>query len=108
MEHQLSQGDCSEEHKEEVKEKLTILVDGGCENQRESTDGCSKLYVVDIYIIFENVSAIQIFHEHKYAYLVASNEETRSTSPSPVELQEVDQVKKKEEEEVPQQEPLFL
>ena len=41
VEHQLSQGDCREVHKEEGEDKLTILVDGGCENQRESTDGCS-------------------------------------------------------------------
>ena len=52
VEHRLNQGDCKEEHKEEGEDKLTILVDGGCENQRESTNGCSKLYVVDIYIIF--------------------------------------------------------
>ena len=31
VEHQLTQGDCREEHKEEGEDKLTILVDGGCE-----------------------------------------------------------------------------
>ena len=72
--------------------------------ERVPTDGCSQLYVGDIEIKFENVSAIQISHEHKDEDLVvASNEEPRSTSPSPLELQEVGQIKKKEEEEVPQQ-----
>ena len=65
MEHQLTQGDCREQHKEEGEDKFTICVNGGCENQKESidgslnceglpTDGCSKLYVGDIYIMFEN------------------------------------------------------
>ena len=37
------------------------------------------------------------------------NEEPRSTnSPSPLELQEVDQIKKKEEEEVYSHEPSFI
>ena len=54
MEHQLPKGDRREEHKEESEDKHTILVDGGCANQRESTngslnyegvptDGCSQL-----------------------------------------------------------------
>ena len=58
------------------------------------TYGCSQLYVGDIEIRFENVAAIQISHEHKDEYLVADNEEPRSTSPSPLELQEVE-IKKK-------------
>ena len=69
MEHQSPQGECREEHEEESEDKHTILVDGGCANQRESTngslnyegvptDGCSQLYVGDIEIIFENVAAI--------------------------------------------------
>ena len=66
-----------EEHKEEGEDKLTILVDGGCENQRESTDGCSQLYVGDIEIRFENIASSQISHEHKYEDLVAVNEEPR-------------------------------
>ena len=72
------------------------------------TNGCSQLYVGDIEIIFEKKFARQIYHEHKDEYLVADNEEPRSTSPSPLELQEVDKIKKKEEEEVPQQETLFF
>ena len=59
MEHQLSQDDYREEHKEESEYKHIILIDGGCANQRESidgslnyervpTDGCSQLYVGDI------------------------------------------------------------
>ena len=39
---------------------------------------------------------------------MTDNEDPISTSPSPLELQEVDQIKKKEEEEVHQQEPIFL
>ena len=59
VEHQLPQGDCREEHKEESEYKHTILTYGGFENQRESIDGslnyervpidgCSQLYVGDI------------------------------------------------------------
>ena len=65
VEHQLSQGDCREEHKEEGEDKLTILADGGCENQGEFTDGCSQLYVGDIDIRFENVVASLISHKHE-------------------------------------------
>ena len=54
------------------------------------TYGCSELYVGDIEIIVENVSAIQSSHKHEDEYLVTDNEEPRSTSPSPLELQEVD------------------
>ena len=36
------------------------------------------------------------------------NEETRSTSPSPLELQEFDQIKQKEKEEVQSHEPSFI
>ena len=54
-------------------------------DQRESTDGClncegvptdgfSQLYVSEIDIRFENVAAIQIFHEHKDEYFVSANE----------------------------------
>ena len=105
MELELPQGDCRKEHKEESEYKHTILTNGGCENQREFIDGslkyervptevCSQIYVGDIDIRFENVSTSQIYHEHKYEYLVAANEEPRSTSPSPLELQEFDQIKK--------------
>ena len=39
---------------------------------------------------------------------MTDNEKPRSTSPSPLELQEVDQIKKKEEEEVWSHEPSFI
>ena len=62
------------------------------------THGCSQLYVGDIEIRFESVAAIQIFHDHEYEDLVAHNEELRSTFPTPLQLQEVDQMKKNKEE----------
>ena len=46
--------------------------------------------VGDIEIIFKNVSGRQISHKHEDEYFVTDNEEPRSTSPSPLELQEVD------------------
>ena len=87
--------------------------------QRESNDGClnyegvptdgfSHLYVGDIEIRFENVVAIQISHEHKDEDLVAANEEPRSTSPWPLELEGVDQIQNEEEEEVHSHEPSFI
>ena len=72
------------------------------------TYGCSQLCVGDIEIRFENVVAIQISHKHEDEYLVTNNEEPISTSQSPLELQEVDQIKKKEKEEVLSQEPSFI
>ena len=39
---------------------------------------------------------------------MVENEDPKSTSPSPLELQEVDQIKKKEEEEVRSHEPSFI
>ena len=39
---------------------------------------------------------------------MTDNEEPRSTSPSPLELQEVDQIKKKEEEDVRSHETSFI
>ena len=71
-------------------------------------DGCSQLYVGDKEIRFENVSAVQIHHKHEYEDLVIDNEEPRSNFPSPLELQEVDQIKQKEEEEVRSHEPSFI
>ena len=62
-------------------------------------DGCSHLYVGDIDKTFEYVATIQISHEHEDEELVADNEEPRSTSPSPLELQGVDQIHNEEEEE---------
>ena len=55
-------------------------------------DGCSQLYVSDIEIRFENIVTIQISHEPKDEDLLAAKEEPRSTSPSPLELQGVDQI----------------
>ena len=88
-------------------------------DQQESTNGClncegvpidgfSQIYVGDIEIIFENVATSQISQENKYEDIVAANEEPRSTSPSPHELQEVDQIKKNEEDEVHSHEPSFI
>ena len=68
---ELPQSDCIKEHKEESEYKNTILIDGDCENQRESIDGslkyervtidgCSQLYVGDIDIEFQNVYASRI------------------------------------------------
>ena len=73
-----------------------------------TTNGWSKLYVSDIDIIFESVFSSPSSHKHEYEDLVEDNEEPRSTSPSPLELQEVDQIKKKEEEEVQSHEPSFI
>ena len=56
------------------------------------TDGFSHLYVGDIEIRSENVAAIQLYHEHKDEELVVENEEPISNSPSPLELQGVDQI----------------
>ena len=81
-------------------------IDGCLNCEGVPIDGCSHLYVGDIENTFEDVAS-QSSHEHEDEVLVEDNEEPRSTSPSPLELQEVDQIKKKEEE-VPQQETLFL
>ena len=59
------------------------------------TDGCSQLYVGDVEIRFENVAARKISHKHEDEYLAIDNEEPISNSPSPLELQEVDQIKNK-------------
>ena len=75
-------------------------IDGCLNYEGVPADGCSQLYVGDIEIRFENIIAIQCSHKHEDEYLVTTNEEPISTSPSPLELQEVDQIKKKEEEEV--------
>ena len=73
--------------------------------ERVRIDGWSQLYVGDIDIIFENVSASLIFHNNEDEYLVTDNEEPISNSPSPLELQEVDQINRKEEEYIHQKEP---
>ena len=51
-------------------------------------------------ITFEIVSEIQTSIKHENEDLVAVEEETRSTSPSPLELHEVGPCKKEEDEEV--------
>ena len=50
-------------------------------------------------IIFENVVERENSHKHEYEDLVSDKEELRLTYPSPLRLQEVDQIKKKEEDE---------
>ena len=74
--------------------------DGCLKRDKVPIDGCSQLYVGDIEIRFKNFAASQISHEHKDEYHVSANEEPRSTSPSPLELQGVDQIQNEEEEEV--------
>ena len=76
--------------------------------QREPTDGCSQLYVGDIEIRFQNFVASQISSKHENEDHVAVEEETRTTSPWPLDLHEVGPSKKEEDEEVHFQEPHFL
>ena len=71
------------------------------------TDGCSHLCVGDIEITFESVAASQTSIKHENEYLVEAEEETRSISPSSLELHEVGP-SKKEEDEVHLQEPHFI
>ena len=68
--------------------------------ERVPTDGCSKIYGDDIEIIFESVSTRKKSIKHENEDLVSVEEETRSTSPSPLELHEVGLSKKEEYEEV--------
>ena len=88
--------------------KQIASIDGCLNYEGVPTDGCSQLYVGDIEIIFQNVDAIQIYSKHENEYLVPFEEETRSTSPSPLELHEVGPSKKEEDEEVQLHEPHFL
>ena len=68
----------------------------GCSNyEGVPTDGFSQLYAGDIEIIFQNFIASQIYSKHENEYLVVVEEETRSTSPSPLELHEVGPSNKK-------------
>ena len=83
-------------------------IDGCLNYEGIPTDGCSQLYVGDIEIRFESISVIQSSHKHEDEDLVTDNEEPISTSPSPLEIQEVDQFKQKEEEEVRSHEPSFI
>ena len=48
--------------------KIKENIYGSLNYERVPTDGCSQLYVGDIEIRFENVSAIQIYHSHEYEY----------------------------------------
>ena len=76
--------------------------------ERVPTNGCSQLYASDIEIIFQNVSTSQIYIKHENEYLLVVEEETISTSPSPLEFHEVDPNKKEEEDEVHLQETHFI
>ena len=74
---------------------LLSLVNGYLNYEGVPTDGCSQLYVGDIDIRFENVAARLYSHKHEDECLVRDNEQPRPISPSALELQEVDQIKKK-------------
>ena len=69
--------------------------DGCLSYEGVPTDGCSQLYVGDIEINFGSVATRQISIKHENEDLVAVEEETRSTSPSPLELHEVGPTGKK-------------
>ena len=57
----------------------------GCLNyEGVPTDWCSQLYVGDIEIRFQNVAASQNSIKNENEDLVVVEEETRSTSPSPL------------------------
>ena len=90
----------------EIKQRAST--DGFLNYERVPNDGCSQIYAGDIEIIFQNVVARQISHEHKYEEIVVANEKPRSTSPSPLEIHEVVPSNKEEDEEVHLQEPHFL
>ena len=76
----------------EMKQRAST---NGCLNyERVPTDGCSHLYVGDIEITFKTVAASQTSIKHENEDLVVVEEETRSTSPSPLELHEVGPSKK--------------
>ena len=88
--------------------KQRASTDGCLNYEGVPTDGCSHFYVGDIEITFESVVARKNSIKYENEYLVAIEEETRSTSPSPLELHEVGPSKKEEYEEVHLQEPHFL
>ena len=69
--------------------KQRASTDGCLNYEGVPTDGCSHLYVGDIEITFESFSASQNSIKHENEDLVAVEEETRSASPSPLELHEV-------------------
>ena len=88
--------------------KRRASTDGCLKYEGVPTNGCSHLYVGDIEITFESVVASQNSIKHENEDLVAVEEETISTSPSPLDLHEVGPSKKEEDEEVHLQEPHFL
>ena len=88
--------------------KQRAFTDGCLNYEGVPTDRCSQLYVGDIEIRFQNVVASQVSSQHENEDLVAVEEETRSTSPSPLEHHEVVPSKKEEDEEVHLQETHFL
>ena len=88
--------------------KQRASTDGCLNYEGVPTDGFSQLYVGDIEIRFKNVAASQNSIKDENEDLVAVEEETISTSPSPLELHEVGPRKKEEDEEVHLQEPHFI
>ena len=90
----------------EMKQRASI--DGYLTYEGVPTNGRSHLYVGEIEITFESVSSRKNSIKHENEYLVAFEEETRSTSLSPLELHEVCPSKKEENEEVHLQEPHFI
>ena len=69
--------------------KQRASTDGCLNYEGEPIDGCSHLYIREIDMAFEIVSTIQTSIKHENEDLVAIEEETRSTSPTPLELHEV-------------------
>ena len=84
------------------------FIDGCLNYEGVPNYGCSHLYVGDIEIIYQNFSTRKISSKHENEDLVVVEEETRSTSPSPLELHEIGPSKKEEDEEVRFQETHFL
>ena len=72
----------------------TESTDGCLNYEGVPFDGCSHLYVGDIEITFERVVARKTSIKLENEYLVVVEEETRSTSPSPLELHKVGPRKK--------------
>ena len=78
----------------------TESTDGCLNYEGVPTNGCSQIYVGDIEIIFQNFAASQNSIKHEKEDLVAVEEETISTSPSPLELHEGGPSKKEEDAEI--------
>ena len=74
--------------------KQRASTDGCLNYEGVPTIGCSHLYVGEIEINFEIFSEIQTSIKHENEDLIAVEEETRSTSPSPLEVHEVGPSKK--------------